>query len=151
MFETLVRTSNDPSMTLVRIVLGLVIGAHATQKVFGWFGGGGIAGTVEVFGGLGIPSWLALIAIAVESLSCIGLIVGFMSRFSALGIIAIMIGAIVTLVGPNGFFMNWFGQMEAGAEGYEYHLLAITMAIAIIVRGGGALSVDRILSTRAQF
>ena len=83
--------------------------------------------------------------------SCVGIVTGFLSRFSAAGIIVIMLGAIVTVVGPNGFFMNWFGQMDAGLEGYEYHLLAIAMGIAVAVRGGGALSVDRVLSEKSGF
>lgn len=57
-----------------------------------------------------------------------------------------MIGAIATVRAPNGFFMNWFGDQTG--EGYEYHLLVITIALALIVRGGGSLSVDRLLSRR---
>lgn len=135
-------------MTILRVVLGLVISAHASQKVFGWFGGPGFTGTVEIFVGIGIPPALAVAAIVIEAVSCVCIVAGFMSRLSAIGIITIMIGAIVTYVGPNGFFMNWFGQMAPGLEGYEYHLLAIAMGIAVVVRGGGALSVDRILSEK---
>jgi putative oxidoreductase len=97
----------------------------------------------------GIPPLLAAIAIVVEVVSTVGIITGVLSRLAALGVIVIMIGAIVTVVGPNGFFMNWFGQMDAGLEGYEYHLLAIAMGIAVLVRGGGALSVDRMISGRS--
>jgi putative oxidoreductase len=47
---------------------------------------------------------------------------------------------------PNGFFMNWFGQMSVGTEGFEYHLLAVGLAVVVIIDGGGALSIDRALT-----
>jgi putative oxidoreductase len=150
MFERLIATPNDHTLTILRVTLGLVIAAHAAQKVFGWFGGAGLQGTVNIFSDVyGIPPLLAAIAIVVEVVSTVGIITGVLSRLAALGVIVIMIGAIVTVVGPNGFFMNWFGQMDAGLEGYEYHLLAIAMGIAVLVRGGGALSVDRMISGRS--
>ena len=151
MFRRIAQTPQDHTLTILRLVLGLVISAHAAQKVFGWFGGPGFMGTVEIFVGIGIPPALAVAAIVIEAVSCVCIVIGFMTRLSAIGIIIIMIGAIVTYVGPNGFFMNWFGQMDPGLEGYEYHLLAIAMGITVVVRGGGALSVDRIFSKKYIF
>lgn len=150
MLSLMVQTRNDPALTVVRLILGATMFAHATQKVFGWFGGNGFGPAIEFYNGvLGIPVALAAFAIVIELLSSIGLITGLLSRMSALGIIAIMIGAIVTMIGPNGFFMNWFGQMDAGSEGYEYHLLVIAMGVLLAARGGGALSVDRLLMASA--
>lgn len=150
MLSRLFNTSNDPLLTLVRLVLGSIMFAHATQKVFGWFGGNGFGPALEFYNGvLGIPLAIAVLAILAEFLSSLGLIAGFLSRVAAVGIIAIMVGAVGIMIGPNGFFMNWFGQMEAGQEGYEYHLLVIAMAVLLVVRGGGALSVDRALTRRA--
>ncbi len=150
MFERLIATPKDATLTILRVTLGLVIAAHAAQKVLGWFGGAGFQGTVDIFSNVyGIPPALGTLAIVVEVVSTVGIIAGAFSRVAAAGVIVIMIGAIVTVVGPNGFFMNWFGQMDAGLEGYEYHLLAIAMGLAIVVRGGGALSVDRVLSERS--
>ena len=147
MFGRLVHTSNDFALTVVRVTLGAIMFAHATQKVFGWFGGNGWEPALEFYNGvLGIPVAIAAFAIISEFFASVGVIVGFLSRVAALGVIAIMIGAIAIMIGPNGFFMNWFGQMAAGAEGYEYHLLVIAMSVLLVVRGGGALSVDRILS-----
>jgi putative oxidoreductase len=149
MLFRIVHTVNDPAVTLVRLVLGGIMFAHAAQKVFGWFGGNGWGPAIEFYSGvLGIPVAIAAFAIVTELVSAVGMIAGFLSRLAALGIIGIMIGAIAIMIGPNGFFMNWFGQMEAGAEGYEYHLLVIAMAILLVVRGGGALSVDRFLTVR---
>jgi len=149
MFQRLMATSNDPTLTVLRLTLGLVIAGHAAQKVFGWFGGAGFQGTVDIFSNVyGIPPALGTVAILVEVASTMGIIAGAFSRIAAAGVIVIMVGAIVTVVGPNGFFMNWFGQMDAGLEGYEYHLLAIAMGLTIVVRGGGALSLDRVLFER---
>ena len=147
MFRRVVHTANDPSLAVVRVVLGSIMFAHAAQKVFGWFGGNGWAPALEFYNGvLGIPVAIAACAIITELLSSLGLIVGLLSRIAAVGVVAIMIGAIAIMIGPNGFFMNWFGLMEAGAEGYEYHLLVIAMSILLVVKGGGAASIDRILS-----
>lgn len=142
---------NDPMLTLVRLTLGVIMFAHAAQKIFGWFGGNGFEAAIEFYNGvLGIPVAIAVFAIVSELLSAVGLIVGLLTRIAAVGIIGIMIGAIAIMIGPNGFFMNWFGQMEAGSEGYEYHLLVIAMALLIVVRGAGALSADRMLTASSE-
>ena len=63
---------------------------------------------------------------------------------AALGITGLMLGAIFMVHLPNGFFMNWMGNQKG--EGFEYHLLAIGLAVALLVRGAGAFSLDRLLS-----
>jgi putative oxidoreductase len=69
------------------------------------------------------------------------LIAGFISRISAAGIAIIMLGAVFLEHLPNGFFMNWFGAQKG--EGFEYHLLALGLALIVILRGGGKWSLDR--------
>jgi putative oxidoreductase len=91
-----------------------------------------------------IPAALALLAIAAEFLGGLGLIVGFLSRIAALGIIVDMAVAIWVVHKQFGFFMNWMGTQRG--EGIEFHLLAIAMGLAIMIKGGGALSVDRFFS-----
>jgi putative oxidoreductase len=76
-----------------------------------------------------------------EFLGSLGLIFGFLTRLSALGLISVMLGAILTVHKQYGFFMNWMGN-QAG-EGFEYHLLVIGVASALLIRGGGAFSIDR--------
>jgi len=93
---------------------------------------------------MGIPAAFAILDIAAEFLGGIGLIVGFLSRIAALGIAVDMLVAIGLVHLRNGIFMNWYGNQKG--EGYEYHLLAITICIVIMVKGGGALSVDRALA-----
>jgi len=95
-----------------------------------------------------IPALFAVLAIAAEFLGSLGLIVGLFSRIAAFGIAVNMVVAILTVHAANGFFMNWYGK-QAG-EGFEYHLLAIGLALIVIIQGGGALSLDRILSSGCE-
>jgi putative oxidoreductase len=147
MFRNLLSTSNDLVLTLLRVVLGIVFFFHGAQKMLGWFGGNGFSGTMQYFTGpMGIPAVFAFLAIAAEFFGSLGLIIGFLSRIAAFGILVNMLVAIFKVHLPNGFFMNWTGAQKG--EGFEYHLLAIVIALAIIVRGAGVLSVDYSLSHR---
>jgi putative oxidoreductase len=98
-----------------------------------------------MFEGRGIPAVLAFLAIMAEFLGGIGLILGFLARIGAFGILCNMVVAILMVHGRNGFFMNWTGAQRG--EGFEYHLLAIAIALAIVAAGAGAFSVDRALTT----
>ena len=125
--------------------MGCVMFPHGAQKLFGWFGGFGFTNTMTYFTQTaGLPWIIAFLIIMGESLGSLGLIVGFFTRLSALGLIFIMVGAITTVHIPNGFFMNWFGK-NAG-EGFEYHLLVIGMSIPLLISGGGKYSVDGLIN-----
>ena len=140
--NALLRTENSASLLFVRLALGIVILPHGLQKTLGLFGGGGFSATMASFTGpMGIPAALAFLVILAESAGSLGLIVGLLTRIAALGIGCVMLGAIFMVHLPNGFFMNWFGK-QAG-EGFEYHLLAIGMALALLIGGGGRASLDR--------
>jgi putative oxidoreductase len=147
MFMQIIRTTSDPALTVLRLTLGMVFLAHGSQKMLGWFGGEGFSRTVEAFSGMGIPEMLVPLIIFAEFFGGIGLIVGFLGRIAAAGIIAVMAGAVAIVHLDNGFFMNWTG-MQPG-EGFEFHLLAIAIAVAIVIHGAGALSLDRAISRRA--
>src|SRR4030095_17016647 len=140
----LLRTANDRTITMLRLVLGIVFFAHGAQKMLGWFGGPGFSATMQTFGQMGVPSLLAFLAIAAEFFGGVGLLLGFLGRIAALGIIINMLVAIAAVHLPNGFFMNWTGTQQG--EGFEYHLLAIAIALAVFIKGSGALSVDRALT-----
>jgi putative oxidoreductase len=145
MLRKLLATSNDLTLTLVRLVLGVVFFAHGAQKMLGWFGGYGFHGTMGFFTQqMGIPAPLAFLAICAEFFGGLGLIFGLLARIAALGIITNMLVAIVTVHSANGFFMNWSGQQKG--EGFEYHLLAIALAIVVLIKGSGGLSIDRVLA-----
>ena len=146
MLKRLLRTDNDLGALVTRIALGAVMFPHGAQKVLGWWGGHGLSATLETFTAkMGIPAPLALAAIGAEFLGALGLVVGLGTRVAAFGIGVTMVVA-ATMHAGNGFFMNWYGQQEG--EGYEYHLLAIGMAAALVIRGAGALSLDRLLARK---
>jgi len=140
------KTEPELSTLVLRLALGFVMFPHGAQKMLGWYGGGGLSGTIEAMTGMGLPLIVVLLVIIGEFFGAIGLLIGFLSRVAAGGLAIIMIGAAFMHL-ENGFFMNWFGQ-QAG-EGYEYHLLAIGIALAIVIKGSGALSVDRFLTQKA--
>jgi putative oxidoreductase len=129
-------------LAILRLALGIVFFAHGAQKVLGWFGGPGYNGAMGFFTQqLGIQSVFAVLAIMAEFLGGIGLILGFLTRIAAFGIIIEMMVAVVLVHAPNGFFMNWSGNQHG--EGFEFHLLAIAMALFALVHGAGAFSIDR--------
>jgi putative oxidoreductase len=144
MLKRLMNTTNDVSLTTLRVVLGVVFFAHGAQKMLGWFGGYGFQGTMGFFEHMGMPAPVALLIICTEFFGGLGLIVGLLTRIAALGIGVEMIGAIFIVHLPNGFFMNWSGTQKG--EGFEYHLLAIAMAATLLLRGAGAFSADRAIS-----
>jgi putative oxidoreductase len=141
MLRKLMLTDDDISRTLVRLFLGLVMFPHGAQKLLGWFGGGGFSGTMQGMTGMGLPAIIVFLVILIEFFGSLGLILGFLGRVAAFGVLCLMLGAIFTVHLPNGFFMNWMGNQKG--EGFEYHLLAIGMALAVIVKGSGAYSADR--------
>jgi len=145
MLKKFLATKNDLSLLMLRLTLGLVTLPHGLQKTVGLFGGYGFAGTFDFFTAkMGVPALVAVLVILAESLGALGLIVGFATRLGALGIAAVMSGAILMVHWQNGFFMNWGGN-QAG-EGFEYHLLALGIAIVLLFRGGGALSLDGLIA-----
>src|SRR5437764_690380 len=145
MVHALLNTSEDYALTVARLALGVVFFAHGAQKVLGWWGGPGFSGAMGMFTGkMGIPAPLAFLAIMAEFLGGLGLIFGALARIAAFGIFVNMAVAVATVHWPNGFFMNWFGNQKG--EGFEYHLLAMALAAAVMISGPGALSIDRALA-----
>ena len=137
----LFKTDNDVSTLVLRLVLGAVFFPHGAQMVLGWFGGYGLSGTMGFFTGtLHIPAPFAFLAIAAQFAGAIGLILGLFTRLAALGIAANMLVAVAMVHAQYGWFMNWFGNQKG--EGFEYHLLAIGIALVLVVRGGGKWAAD---------
>jgi putative oxidoreductase len=147
MWNKLIKTDNDIAIMVVRLGLGIVFFPHGMQKLFGWFGGPGFSGTMGMFtNNMHIPALFAFLAIMAEGLGSLGLITGFLTRIAAFGVAVNMAVAVYMLHWQNGFFMNWFGNQKG--EGFEYHLLVIAMAIALIIKGGGAVSVDKAIAVK---
>lgn len=141
------QTNESNATTIIRIVLGLILFPHGAQKMLGWFGGYGFDGTMGFLTGIaGLPWIMAFLVIAIEFFGAIALIVGFATRIVAVGIISLFTGIVFTSHLQNGFFMNWAGNLKG--EGYEYHLLIIGMAIALLVSGAGKWSIDYVLQKK---
>lgn len=148
MFHNLINTRNAALPAILRIVLGIVFFAHGAQKMLGWFGGFGFSGTMGFFESqMHIPAVFAFLAICAEFFGGIGLIIGFLGRIAAFGITMNMLVAICLVHRHFGLFMNWNGNQKG--EGFEYHLLAICVALAIMVLGSGAISIDLLLARGA--
>jgi putative oxidoreductase len=145
--KALFQTDDGWPGLILRLTLGLVMFPHGAQKLLGWFGGFGFDGTMGFFTQkMGLPWLIALLIIIGESFGSVALLAGFLTRFTAASLAVIMLGAIALVHLPNGFFMNWFGQQQG--EGYEYHLLVIGIAAALLVTGGGKWAVDRTVMER---
>ena len=146
MIRRLLDTRSAAAPTVTRLALAALLFPHGAQHALGWFGGYGFAGTLEwMTGTLGFPAPLAALAITTELLAPLALVLGLGGRAAALGLIGLMMGAISTHV-PNGFFMNWFGQLHTGQEGFEYHLVVVALATVTVMEGSGAFSLDRRLA-----
>jgi putative oxidoreductase len=142
-----VATEQDYAALAARLALGVVILPHGAQKALGWFGGHGFEGTMAFFTQtMHIPAPFALLAIAAEFLGALGLVTGVLGRVAAFGVGFTMLVAMLTVHLPNGFFMNWFGAQKG--EGIEFFVLAIGLAAAVMIKGSGALSLDRVFTKR---
>lgn len=146
MLKKLTQTTDDYGLLVLRLGLALVMFPHGAQKMLGWFGGHGFSGTMVFFTAqLGIPTIFAFLAIMAEFLGPIGLATGLFTRLAALGIGSVMAVA-TTMHWDNGFFMNWVGTQKG--EGFEFHILAIAMSLALMIKGGGAHSIDKRIERR---
>ncbi|NTV56577.1 MAG: DoxX family protein [Deltaproteobacteria bacterium] len=149
MFKKFLKTDNSPAQLFIRLALGVVMFPHGAQKVLGWFGGPGFTKTLQAFAGMGFPDWSVVALVGVESLGAVLLVFGFLTRLWAIGIGASLTLCMFLSHVQHGFFMNWFGQQQG--EGFEYHLLVIGICLALLIKGGGALSVDRKLSSGSKY
>jgi putative oxidoreductase len=147
-FQKLFATSNDLTLTVLRALLAVVFFPHGAQKLLGLFGGGGLHGTLALFARMGLPTFLGWLVIVTEFFGPLALLFGFLTRIAALAIGVDMLSAVLLVHIHIGFFMNWTGQQKG--EGFEFHLLALAIVIVLLVRGAGALSLDRLIARRAE-
>jgi putative oxidoreductase len=136
------RSSNDYTLALMRLALGIIFLFHGGQKAMGWFGGNGWNGTMHMFTtGMGFPAFFAACAILAEFVGGILLIIGFLSRLAALAIAINMMVAILKVHLHNGLL-----GAGPGRPGFELPLALLALCILIIMKGGGALSIDRLFA-----
>ena len=125
------RPAVELSLLIVRVIVGVIFAAHGAQKLFGTFGGSGLTETVKMMGPLGYPVTIG------EFFGGVGLIVGFLCRFSAASLILIMIGAIGGVHGKNGLFLQ--------DSGFEYNLWLDWPVGALLIAGPGKFANGRCL------
>ena len=144
LFQSLVATGDSFAPFFLRVALGVMMFPHGAQKLLGWFGGYGYTGTMGYFTGtMGTPYVVGLLVILGEFFGSLMLIAGVGTRFAAASLVVIMLGAAWQLR-ENGFFMNWFGNQKG--EGIELFILAVGIALALAVVGGGKWSLDSLLA-----
>ena len=141
--DLLLGTYPSWSRLVIRLALGIVFFAHGAQKVFGWFGGRGLKATIQTFQQyLKVPPAATVLAAFIECFGGLALIVGVLARPSALGIIGVMLVAIAKVHWKNGFFL---AAQPGQSNGWEFNFVLIAMALAILIGGAGALSIDAAL------
>ena len=141
MFQFLLKTDDSQAQLFTRAALGAVILPHGLQKILGIWGGPGLERTMQIFMAKGYPNWAVILLMVTESLGALLLAAGFLTRIWALGIGTAMAICMYTNHLQYGFFLNWTGSQQG--EGIEFHILVISIALALVFRGGGRLSLDR--------
>src|SRR5262245_33382318 len=126
----------DIGLLILRLAVGLALAAHGSQKLFGWFGGYGIAGTGGFLESIGFRPGKAMAVISGlgETLGGLGLALGVLTPLSAALVVATMLVAIYSVHIRNGFFIT--------KPGYEYNLVLIAAALALAFAGPGRISFD---------
>ncbi len=149
MIKKILNTESNWGALVARLTLGIVLFPHGAQKMLGWFGGYGFTATLDAFTQqMNLPWLVAFAVICIEFFGSIFLILGFASRLWSLAIGGLFIGIIFTTHLEHGFFMNWYGN-QAG-EGYEYALLMVGIALAVLMNGSGKYALDTQLIKRLE-
>jgi putative oxidoreductase len=137
------RTAVEVSLLLVRVIVGVIFAAHGAQLLFGVWDGPGLAAMMKAPpDGMGI---LGLFVTIGEFFGGLGLVVGFLTRFSAASLIVIMLGAIAMVHGQHGFFLGKGPESTLSEAGFEYNLALIGLLLPILIAGPGRLAIGRFL------
>lgn len=150
MLQKITKTRPGYDLAILRVTLGVVLLAHGSQKMLGWFGGYGFTGTINAFSQyMHIAAPITVMVIFIEFFGSLMLITGLFTRVAALGVFGLFTGIFIMASGhSSGFFMNWEGA--AKPEGFEYFLLILGMALTLLIAGGGALSIDKSFSKNSN-
>ena len=138
--QILLSTRAGYGLTLLRIFVGIIFAAHGSQKLFGWLGGGGLAGTAQWMESIGLApgTLMALLAGGTEFFGGLALIIGLLARPAALGLSFTLLVAIFSVHIHNGLFM--------ANNGYEFALALLGGTLAVLIEGAGKLSFDRAIA-----
>ena len=126
----------------LRIPVGIIFAAHGAQKLFGWFGGYGLAGTAGWMESIGITPGvaMALLAGSAEFFGGLVLILGLLIRPAAAALVVTMLVAIFTV--------HWSGGMFMSNNGYEFALALLAASAALLIGGAGKVSLDTWLARK---
>ena len=140
MIRNVLSTRSGFGLTVLRIFVGIIFAAHGSQKLFGWFGGGGLAGTAQWMESIGLApgTLMALLSGGTEFFAGLALIIGLLARPAALGLTIVSLVAIFSVHISNGLFM--------ANNGYEFALALLGGTVAVLFEGAGKLSVDRAIA-----
>ena len=128
---------------LLRIAFAIVMFPHGAQLLAGWFGGYGYTASMGFFSSMGLPGIIGFLIIFLEFFGSLFILFGLFTRWFALACLILVLGMIIMVHIHVGFFMNWYGNIKG--EGFEYHILMISMLLSILIAGGGKASLDSIL------
>ncbi|TBU71605.1 DoxX family protein [Pseudomonas daroniae] len=137
LIKSLATTRAGYGLTILRVLVGIIFVAHGSQKLFGWFGGYGLAGVAQWMESIGLaPGYLmALMAGSAEFFGGLALILGLLVRPAAVVLTFTLLVAIFSVHIGNGFFMS--------DNGYEFALALMAATLALLVDGAGRLSLDK--------
>jgi len=140
LIQTVLATRAGYGLTVLRVFVGIIFAAHGSQKLFGWFGGGGLAGTAQWMESIGLApgTLMALLSGGTEFFGGLALIIGLLARPAALGLSFTLLVAIFSVHIHNGLFM--------ANNGYEFALALLGGTLAVLVEGAGKLSADRAIA-----
>lgn len=137
LIHNLLDTSGGAAALVLRVPVGIILMAHGAQKLFGMFGGHGLAGTGQWMASIGLePGYLmALLAGSAEFFGGLALVVGLLTRPAAVAAAFTMLVAIFAVHIGNGLFMS--------NNGYEYALALFAATVSLAIQGGGRYALDR--------
>jgi putative oxidoreductase len=127
----------------VRVPVGIIFAAHGAQKLFGWFGGYGLAGTGQFMESIGLSPGTLMAALAggAEFFGGLALLIGLLVRPASVVLAFTMVVAIFTAHISKGLFL--------ANGGYEYALALLAVTVGLVISGAGRVSVDAALGRDA--
>lgn len=137
--KNIIATNNSYSALALRLPLGIIFAAHGAQKLFGWFGGYGLEGTGQWMASIGLEPGVLLAALSgsAEFFGGLFLIIGLLTRPTALVLAVTMLVAIFSVHITNGLFMS--------NNGYEFALALLAGVVSLLISGGGRASADSVI------
>ena len=133
----------DTGLLVIRVVFGVLMAMHGSQKLFGWFGGYGLNAVAGYFDGLGFKPGRLFAVVAATSELFAGLLIalGFLGPIGPALMVSVMIVAAGSVHWPNGLF--------ASNNGIEVPLLYAVVGAGLALTGPGAFSLDGLVGLRA--